>query len=47
MDWGMKTLFRLFFRRRQIAPPESPLFRFYLNEFNAPKQVRQSESVYL
>jgi hypothetical protein len=36
----MKTLLRLLFKRRSKDGPFTPLFRFYLNEFNAPKHAR-------
>lgn len=42
---GMKTLFRLIFRRRLTAGPETPLFRFYLNDYNAPKHARYPDGV--
>ncbi len=42
----MKTLLRLLFRRRLTARPETPLFRFYLRDYNAPKQTRDAVGVH-
>ena len=44
---AMKTLFRLFFGKRRTASAETPLFRFYLNEFNSPHHARHSDTVRL
>ena len=41
----MKTLLRLLFRRRLKAGPETPLLRFYLDDFNAQKPARYPDGV--
>lgn len=40
----MKTLLRLIFRPRPFSPVQSPLFRYYMNEFNNPKRNRNART---
>lgn len=43
----MKTLFRRIFKKHRIVEGELPLFRFYMNDFNAPTRARYPDNVHI